>query len=116
MTTSRATSSRHHPTYVRGKSAGIAIALRSSPMASCMRSGPGLIGVTIVVIAVNIERIEMAPILSYVIVLVTMLALSAAYNICLARQVGSAPLRPLRDAGLGSRALAYLQLVSRTRR
>jgi hypothetical protein len=50
-----------------------------------------------------------------------------------ARQVGSAPLRPLRDlsidrytpflaqmknvlasAGLGSRALAYLQLVSRT--
>ena len=75
---------------------------------------PGLIGVTIVVIAVNIERIEIAPILAYVIGLVTMLALSAAYNICLARQVGSAPLRPLRDAGLGSRALAYLQLVSRT--
>ena len=74
----------------------------------------GLIGVTIVVIAVNIERIEIAPILTYVIGLVTMLALSAAYNICLARQVGSAPLRPLRDAGLGSRALAYLQLVSRT--
>jgi len=70
----------------------------------------GLIGVTIVVIAVNIERIEIAPILTYVIGLVTMLALSAAYNICLARQVGSAPLRPLRDAGLGSRALAYLQL------
>ena len=43
----------------------------------------------------------------YVIGLVTMLALSAAYNTCLA------PLRPLRDAGLGSRALA-LQLVSRT--
>ena len=63
----------------------------------------GLIGVTII-----------APILVYVIGLVTMLALSAAYNICLARQVGSAPLRPLRDAGLGSRALAYLQLVSRT--
>jgi hypothetical protein len=60
------------------------------------------------------ERIEIAPILVYVIGLVTMLALSAAYNICLARQVGSAPLRPLRDAGLGSRALAYLQLVSRT--
>jgi hypothetical protein len=74
----------------------------------------GLIGVTIVVIAVNIERIEIAPILVYVIGLVTMLALSAAYNVCLARQVGSAPLRPLRDAGLGSRALAYLQLVSRT--
>jgi hypothetical protein len=74
----------------------------------------GLIGVTIVVIAVNIERIEIAPILTYVIGLVTMLALSAAYNICLARQVGSAPLRPLRDAGLGSRALAYLQLVSGT--
>jgi hypothetical protein len=75
----------------------------------------GFIGVTIVVIAViNIERIEIAPILAYVIGLVTMLALSAAYNICLARQVGSAPLRPLRDAGLGSRALAYLQLVSRT--
>jgi hypothetical protein len=51
---------------------------------------------------------------AYVIDLVTMLALSAAYNICLARQVGSAPLRPLREAGLGSRALAYLQLVSRT--
>jgi hypothetical protein len=50
----------------------------------------GLIGVTIVVIAVNIERIEIAPILTYVIGLVTMLALSAAYNICLARQVGSA--------------------------
>ena len=68
----------------------------------------GLIGVTTVVIAVNIERIEIAPILVYVIGLVTMLALSAAYNICLA------PVRPLRDAGLGSRALAYLQLVSRT--
>jgi hypothetical protein len=70
-----------------------------------------LIGGTIVVIAVNIERIGIASILAYVIGLVTMLALSAAYNICLARQVGSAPLRPLR---LGSRALAYLQLVSRT--
>src|SRR2546429_9743507 len=56
---------------------------------------PGLIGVTIVVIAVNIERIEIAPILAYVIGLVTMLALSAAYNICLARQVGSASLRPI---------------------
>jgi predicted membrane channel-forming protein YqfA (hemolysin III family) len=75
---------------------------------------PGLIGATIVVIAVNIERIEIAPILAYVIGLLTMLALSAAYNMCLARQVGSAPLRPLRNAGLGSRALAYLQLVSRT--
>jgi len=40
----------------------------------------GLVGVTIVVIAVNIERIEIAPILIYVIGLVTMLALSAAYN------------------------------------
>jgi hypothetical protein len=76
----------------------------------------GLVGVTIVVIAVSIERIEITPILAYVIGLVTTLALSAAYNICLARQVGSAPLRPLRDAGLGSRALAYLQPVSRTRR
>jgi hypothetical protein len=68
MTTSRATSSRHHPTYVRGKSAGITIALKSSPMASCMAIGVclGLIGVTIVVIAVNIERIEIAPILAYV--------------------------------------------------
>jgi hypothetical protein len=66
------------------------------------------------VIAVNIERIEIAPILDYVIGLVTMLALSAAYNICLARQVSSAPLRPPRDASLGSRALAYLQPVSRT--
>jgi hypothetical protein len=85
-------------------------------MASCMRSAyvRGLIGVTIVVIAVNIERIEIAPILVDVVDLVTMPALSAAYNICLARQVGSAPLRPLRDAGLGSGALAYLQPVSRT--
>ena len=75
----------------------------------------GLIGaVTIIVIAVNIERIEIVPILVYVLGSVTMLALSAAYNICLARQVGSAPLRPLRDAGLGSRALAYFQPVSRT--
>src|SRR6266403_5982622 len=41
MTTSRATSSRHHPTYVRGKSAGIMIALKSSPMASCIRSASG---------------------------------------------------------------------------
>src|SRR2546429_9670172 len=41
----------------------------------------GLIGaVTIVVIAVRIERIEVTPILVYVIGLVTMLALSAAYN------------------------------------
>src|SRR6266567_6921749 len=40
----------------------------------------GLIGVTIVMIAVNIERIEIAPITVYVIGLVTMLALSAAYN------------------------------------
>ena len=39
----------------------------------------GLIGaVTIVVIAVKIERIEVAPILVYVIGLVTMLALSSA--------------------------------------
>jgi len=41
----------------------------------------GLIGaVTIAVIAVRIERVEVAPILIYVIGLVTMLALSAAYN------------------------------------
>jgi len=41
----------------------------------------GLIGaVTIVVIAVNLERVEVAPILVYVIGLVTMLGLSAAYN------------------------------------
>src|SRR5262249_3662384 len=41
----------------------------------------GLIGaVTIAVIAVRIERIEVAPILIYVIGLVTMLPLSAAYN------------------------------------
>jgi len=78
----------------------------------CLR----LIGVKIVGIAVNIERIEIAPILVYLIGLVTMLAFSAAYNICLTRQLGSAPLRPLRDAGLGSRALTYLQPVSRTRR
>src|SRR2546426_6950898 len=41
----------------------------------------GLIGaVTIVVIAIKMERIEVAPILVYVIGLVSMLALSAAYN------------------------------------
>src|SRR6476646_8167149 len=41
----------------------------------------GLIGaVTIVVISVKMERIEVTPILVYVIGLVTMLALSAAYN------------------------------------
>src|SRR5215813_9711897 len=41
----------------------------------------GLIGaVTIIVIAVKLERIEVAPILIYVIGLVTMLGLSAAYN------------------------------------
>src|SRR6266566_3630426 len=97
----------------------------------------GLIGVTIVMIAVNIERIEIAPITVYVIGLVTMLALSAAYNM---RPVSPAKwvLRRfdhsaiylliagtytpflaqmknvLASAGLGSRALAYLQLVSRT--
>src|SRR5262245_63021324 len=68
---------------------------------------PGLIGVTIVVIAVNIECIEIAPILAYVIGLVTMLALSAAYNMCLARQVGSAPLRPLRVESLGVLAASF---------
>jgi len=97
----------------------------------------GLIGVTIVMIAVNIERIEIAPITVYVIGLVTMLALSAAYNM---RPVSPAKwvLRRfdhsaiylliagtytpflaqmknvLASAGLGSRPLAYLQLVSRT--
>jgi hemolysin III len=41
----------------------------------------GLIGaVTIVVMAVKVERINLAPILVYVIGLVTMLAFSAAYN------------------------------------
>ena len=60
----------------------------------------------LVLLDTHIERIEIASILAYVIGLVTTLALSAAYNIC--------PLRPLRDAGLGSRALAFLQLVSRT--
>src|ERR1700745_3466490 len=41
----------------------------------------GLIGaLTIVMIAVRIDRIEIAPILIYVIGLVAMLALSAAYN------------------------------------
>src|SRR5438128_10788506 len=98
----------------------------------------GLIGaVTIVVIAVWIERIEVAPILVYVIGLMAMLALSAAYNMWpvspakwvlrrfdhsaiylliagtytpfLAQMKGV-----LASAGLGSRALPYLQLVSRT--
>ena len=41
----------------------------------------GLIGAgTIVVMAVKIERVDVAPILVYVIGLVTMLAFSAAYN------------------------------------
>jgi len=41
----------------------------------------GLIGaVTLVVMAVKIERIDVAPILVYVIGLITMLAFSAAYN------------------------------------
>ncbi len=60
----------------------------------------GLIGaVTIVVISVKMDRIEVAPILVYVIGLVTMLAFSAAYNMVagLTRQVGSASLRPLGD-------------------
>jgi hemolysin III len=97
----------------------------------------GLIGVTIVMIAVNIERIEIAPITVYVIGLVTMLALSAAYNMwpvspakwVLRRFDHSAiylliagtytPFlaqmkNVLASAGLGSRPLAYLQLVSRT--
>ena len=96
----------------------------------------GLIGaVTILVIAVNIERIEIVPILVYVIGLVTMLALSAAYNMwpvspvkwVLRRFDHSAILIAgtytpflaqmkdvLASAGLGSRALAYLQLVSGT--
>jgi len=98
----------------------------------------GLIGaVMILVIAVNIERIEIVPILVYVIGLVTMLALSAAYNMwpvspvkwVLRRFDHSAIylliagtytpfLAQMKDvlasAGLGSRALAYLQLVSGT--
>src|SRR5215468_8008921 len=96
----------------------------------------GLIGaVTILVIAVNIERIEIVPILVYVIGLVTMLALSAAYDMwpvspvkwVLRRFDHSAILIAgtytpflaqmkdvLASAGLGSRALAYLQLVSGT--
>ena len=41
----------------------------------------GLIGaITLVVMAVKIDRIELAPILVYVIGLITMLAFSAAYN------------------------------------
>ena len=92
---------------------------------------------TIVVIAVKIERIEIARILVYVIGLVTMLALSAAYNMwpispakwVLRRFDHSAIYlliagtytpslaqmkNVLASTGLGSRALAYLQLVSRT--
>ena len=96
----------------------------------------GLIGaVTILVIAFNIQRIEIVPILVYVIGLVTMLALSAAYDMwpvspvkwVLRRFDHSAILIAgtytpflaqmkdvLASAGLGSRALAYLQLVSGT--
>ena len=41
----------------------------------------GLLGaITIVVISINTERVDVAPILVYVIGLVTMLAFSAAYN------------------------------------
>ena len=41
----------------------------------------GLLGaVTIVVISINTERVDVAPIVVYVIGLVTMLAFSAAYN------------------------------------
>src|SRR6266404_8559847 len=96
----------------------------------------GLIGaVTIVLMAVKIERINVAPILVYVIGLVTMLALSAAYNMwpvlpakwVLRRFDHSAiylliagtytPFlaqmkNVLASAGFGSRALPYLQLVS----
>jgi predicted membrane channel-forming protein YqfA (hemolysin III family) len=60
----------------------------------------GLIGaITIVVMAVKIERIDVAPILVYVIGLVTMLAFSAAYKMWPVSpvKVGSASLRPLRD-------------------
>jgi hypothetical protein len=63
VTTSRATSSRHHPTYVRGKSgwdydrAEIIADGVVHAIGVCL----GLIGVTMVVIAVNIERIEIAP-------------------------------------------------------
>jgi hypothetical protein len=73
--------------------------------------------------------IEIAPILVYVIGLVTMLALSPAYNMwpvlpakwALRRFDHSAPSlaqmkNVLASADLGSRTLAYLQLVSRTRR
>jgi hypothetical protein len=98
MTTSRATSSRHHPTLCPGQISWDydRAEIIADGVVHAIGVRLGLIGVTIVVIAVNIERIEIAPILAY------------------ARQVGSAPLRPLRDASLGSRALAYLQLVSRT--
>ncbi len=49
----------------------------------------GLIGVTIIVIAV--ERIEIARILVYVLGLVTMLALSAAYNMSRSGRSGAEP-------------------------
>src|SRR5262252_2311294 len=98
----------------------------------------GIVGaVTIVVMAVRAKRIDVVPILVYVIGLVTMLALSAAYNMwpvspvkwVLRRFDHSAIylliagtytpfLAQMKDvlasAGLGSRALAYLQLVSGT--
>src|SRR5262245_7809985 len=98
----------------------------------------GLIGtVTILVIAVNIQRIEIVLILVYVIGLVTMLALSAGFNMWPVLPVKwvlrrfdhsaiylliAATYTPflaqmkdvLASAGLGSRALACLQLVSET--
>jgi hypothetical protein len=58
-------SSRHHPTYVRGKSAGITTAeIIADGVVHAIGVCLGLIGVTIVMIAVNIERIEIAPITS----------------------------------------------------
>src|SRR5262249_49642311 len=74
--------SRRHPTYVGGKSAGITTALIiADGVVHAIGVCLGLIGaVTIIVIAVKLERIEVAPILLYVIGLVTMLGLSAAYN------------------------------------
>jgi hypothetical protein len=65
----------------------------------------GLIGaVTIVVIAVKMERIEVTPILIYVIGLVTMLALSTAYNMWPVSPAKWA-LRPLRDLFIDRRNL-----------
>jgi Haemolysin-III related len=67
--------------YARRVSPGVMPDIFGTCSSAQRRVCLGLIGaVTIVVISVKMDRIEVAPILVYVIGLVTMLAFSAAYN------------------------------------